>query len=149
MSQSELWQPDERGVVNLPSGRRVRGRALRHYGAESQLPDFGVVLSGRPPKVRFSWESRWLKWPDFWLPSDDSAVYAALREAWRRSLTERVDVACGGGVGRTGTALACIAVLDGLPPGEAIDFVRSEYHRRAAETPWQKRYVSKFDALRG
>ncbi len=112
-------------------------------------PSEGFVLSGRPPKGRFDWEARWLKWPDLWLPSDEGAAHALLREAWCRSLTERVDVACGGGVGRTGTALACIAVLDGLPPSGAIDFVRKEYHPRAVETPWQKRYVSKFDdALR-
>lgn len=45
-----------------------------------------------------------------------------LSEAWERAGRERVEVACGGGGGRgrTGTALACLAVLDGVPAVEAV-----------------------------
>jgi protein-tyrosine phosphatase len=67
-----------------------------------------------------------------------------LRDAWERSATERVEIACGGGRGRTGTALACLAVLDGVPPGDAVAYVRAHYHRRAVETYWQRRFVSRF-----
>ena len=35
--------------------------------------------------------------------------------AWERAEAERVEIACSGGYGRTGTAMACLAVLDGLP----------------------------------
>lgn len=55
-----------------------------------------------------------------------------------------MEVACGGGVGRTGTALACLAVMDGLPARAAIAYVRTGYHRRAVETPWQRRYIEHF-----
>ena len=65
-------------------------------------------------------------------------------EAWHRAALERVEVACSGGRGRTGTALACIAALDGLPPGEAVAFIRNHYDPRAVETPWQRRYVHRF-----
>ena len=54
--------------------------------------------------------------------------------------TERVEVACGGGTGRTGTALACLAVLAGTPPDEAVAFVRAGYRSRAVETPAQRRF---------
>ncbi|NUP61376.1 MAG: protein phosphatase, partial [Nonomuraea sp.] len=57
---------------------------------------------------------------------------------------ERVEVACGGGRGRTGTALACLAVLDGVPAAEAVRYVRSHYDRHAVETPWQRRFVARF-----
>lgn len=57
---------------------------------------------------------------------------------------ERVEVACAGGRGRTGTALACIAVLDGVPAEEAVAYVRENYDPRAVETPWQRRYVQRF-----
>ena len=66
---------------------------------------------------------------------------AALREAFERSARERVEVACGGGVGRTGTALAAIAVLAGVPAVEVVAWVRRHYNRRAVETPWQRRWV--------
>lgn len=90
------------------------------------------------------WESRWLRWPDFRLPSDRTAAREALADVWRRAAGQRVEVACGGGRGRTGTALACLAVLDGVPPGEAVSFVRRYYDRRAVETPWQRRYAARF-----
>jgi len=52
-----------------------------------------------------------------------------------------VEVACSGGRGRTGTTLACLAVLDGVPAIDAVRYVRQHYHPRAVETPWQRRYV--------
>ncbi|GAA3304506.1 hypothetical protein GCM10020295_55820 [Streptomyces cinereospinus] len=69
-----------------------------------------------------------------------------LTGAWQRAAAEPVEIACGGGRGRTGTALACLAVLDGVPPGRAVAYVRAHYHRRAVETPWQRRYVRGFAA---
>jgi len=66
----------------------------------------------------------------------------ALRQAYRHALRgDRVEVACAGGVGRTGTALAALAVLDGLSPADAVTWVRAGYHRRAIETPWQRRWL--------
>jgi protein-tyrosine phosphatase len=91
-----------------------------------------------------AWESRWLRWPDFWLPADPAATAAALREAWARADAERVEIACGGGLGRTGTALACLAVVDGVPNDRAVDYVRRHYSRGAVETPWQRRFVTRF-----
>jgi hypothetical protein len=55
-----------------------------------------------------------------------------------------VEVACAGGHGRTGTALACLAVLDGLPGDQAIAYVCRHYAPRAVETPWQRRFVTRF-----
>lgn len=90
------------------------------------------------------WPGRWLRWPDFWLPVDRDAAVQAFNEAWTHAETRRVEIACGGGVGRTGTALACLAVLDGLSGGDAVDYVRCNYSPRAVETPWQRRYVRNF-----
>lgn len=107
------------------------------------MPTFALYLLGhQPPAV--DWEFRWIRWPDFRLPADRPAAADALREALERAGTERVEVACGGGYGRTGTALACLAVLDGVPQGEAVAYVREHYARRAVETPWQRRFVSRF-----
>ncbi|WP_240759482.1 protein-tyrosine phosphatase family protein, partial [Phytoactinopolyspora endophytica] len=110
---------------------------------QGALPDFAVYLLGHEP-YRVSWEARWLRWRDFWLPSDRAAARNALHEAWERAETERVEIACGGGVGRTGTAMACLAVLDGVPGREAVAYVREHYAPRAVETPWQRRFVARF-----
>ncbi|MGW0530613.1 protein-tyrosine phosphatase family protein [Streptomyces sp. NPDC003032] len=137
------WQPTAPGVLRLPSGRLVRGRGLRRPLPDGPAPGFGVYLLGKEPE-RLPWEQAWLRWPDFRLPSDRARARELLRQVWDRSAGERVEVACGGGRGRTGTALACIAVLDGVPAREAVAFVRTHYDRRAVETPWQRRYVERF-----
>ncbi|MFD6418710.1 protein phosphatase [Streptomyces sp. NPDC060194] len=138
------WDKGATGVLELPSGRLVRGRGLRRPLAEDAArPDFGVYLLGAAPPPQ-PWEARWLRWPDFRLPSDRAEARSVLAEVWERSADERVELACGGGRGRTGTALACLAVLDGVPPERAVAYVRSRYDRRAVETPWQKSYVRRF-----
>jgi protein-tyrosine phosphatase len=136
------WDPTVAGVLSLPSGRLVRGRGLRRGQPVGPVPEFGVYLLGRRPQV--GWEHQWIRWPDFWLPTDRVHAARVLTEAWQRAATQRVEIACGGGRGRTGTALACLAVLDGLTAGDAVAFVRAHYHRHAVETPWQKRYVGTF-----
>lgn len=133
------WDPAAEGVVSFPSGRRIRGRGLRHSLPQGPVPDFAVYLLGRRPAPT-PWDQRWVRWPDFWLPANHVEAVDALREAWLRSESERVEVACMGGHGRTGTALACIAVMDGVPPGQAVSFVRDHYGP-AVETPWQHWYV--------
>jgi len=143
---SATWDATAEGVLRLPSARLVRGRGLRRPVPAGPLPTFGVYLLGHePPPV--AWESRWLRWPDFWLPSDRGAAKETLHEAWVRAATERVEIACGGGFGRTGTALACLAVLDGVPGEEAVAYVRKHYAARAVETPWQRRFVARFGEL--
>ncbi|MFE7758622.1 protein phosphatase [Streptomyces sp. NPDC057429] len=141
---TEGWDPAGTGVIVLPSGRLVRGRGLRHPLPEGPDPTFAVHLLGRQPPPA-AWESRWLRWPDFRLPKDRAQARTLLREALDRAATDRVELACGGGKGRTGTGLACLAVLDGVPADEAVAYVRRHYHPGAVETPWQRRYVQRFD----
>jgi Protein-tyrosine phosphatase len=121
------------GVVRLPGGALVRGRRLV---APATPADFAVVL-GRGPAP--DWPHRRVRWPDFGVPLSGTDALAALREARSRAIAgERVEVTCRGGVGRTGTALAALAVLDGLPPREAVAWTRAAYSPRAVETPWQR-----------
>jgi hypothetical protein len=149
---AESWDPAAEGVLRLPSGRLVRGRGLhRPRGggrtAAGPQPEFGLyVLGRRPPET--TWPMRWLHWPDFWLPRDRGAAIEAIRDAWDRTGSQRVEVACDGGRGRTGTALSCIAVLDGVPNGEAVAYVRAHYHPKAVETPWQRHFVAGFPPAR-
>ncbi|MBA2529777.1 MAG: protein phosphatase [Euzebyales bacterium] len=138
------WASTAAGVLALPSGRFVRGRGLAHPEQDGPLPEFGLYLLGdEPPPM--PWPSQWLRWPDFGLPSDRETARDALMDAWQRAAQQRVEVACSGGRGRTGTALACLAVLDGVQRDTAVAYVRQHYDPRAAETPWQRRYVARFD----
>lgn len=109
-------------------------------GAE---PELGVYLLAHPPEV--AWPMRWVRWPDLRLPSDPDDAVVALREALGHAQHERVEVACRGGRGRTGTALAVMAVLDGVAAADAVAWVRRAYHPRAVETPWQARWVRRLE----
>jgi protein-tyrosine phosphatase len=133
--------PDGPGIVVFPGGRRIRGRGLRHPTPDGLAPEFGVYLLGRDPGP-FEWEHRWVAWRDFRTPDSTADALAALAAAYERAVAERVEIACNGGVGRTGTALAAVAVLAGLPSDDAVAWVRRHYHRRAVETPWQRRWVT-------
>jgi Swiss Army Knife protein, DSP-PTPase phosphatase domain len=142
---TSTWDPAGPGVLRLPSGRLVRGRGLRQPLPPGERPSLGVYLLGtRPPET--GWEAWWLRWPDFGLPADRARARTILHRAWEQSATRRVEIACAGGRGRTGTALACLAVIDGVPADQAVAFVRQHYARRAVETPWQRHYAARFPA---
>ncbi|PUB25506.1 protein-tyrosine phosphatase [Promicromonospora sp. AC04] len=128
------------GVVELPDGRRVRGTGLRRPRRDAPAPDFAVYLLGRDPRVP-DWEYQWVRWRDFRLPDSTDQAVAALRETHARAESERVEIACGGGVGRTGTAMAVLAVMSGVAPDDAVAWVRRNYHPRAVETRRQRRWV--------
>lgn len=138
--QGRLWAADGAGVLTLPSGRRFRGRGLRRPLPPGTSPDLGVYLLARAPALQ-PWESCWVRWPDFGLPLPPRQARAALQQAWHAAAHRRVEVACAGGIGRTGTALACLVVLDGVEAADAVAFVREHYHPHAVETPWQRRFV--------
>ncbi len=124
-------------MVVLPGGALVRGRRVSDEPASPA--DFALLLAPGPAPA---WAYRRVRWPDFLLPLDRADALDALGETLRRAHAgERVEVACAGGIGRTGTALAALAVLDGLPAADAVAWVREHYHPRAVETPWQRRWV--------
>lgn len=149
MSETDAERGPISGSLRLPDGAWVRGRGLRNPAPDGPSPDFGLYLGSARLRSRhetaLTWPHAWLVWPDFWVPRDRKAAVRAIVELHARALRgEVVEVACGGGVGRTGTVLACLAVSAGLDPGEAVDWTRRHHHRRAVETPWQRRWVERF-----
>jgi protein-tyrosine phosphatase len=128
---------DDQGLLVLPSGARVRGRALGDPACDA---DFTLVLAERQSLP--TWAHRRVRWPDSWVPLDREDALDALREAHRRARAgERVEVGCRGGYGRTGTALAALIMLDdpSLSPRDAVRWVRGGYDPRAVEWPRQRR----------
>ena len=105
-------------------------------------PDFGLYLDSQwAPTGPFVM----LDWPDFGVPSDRSVADREIRGALARArVGERVEVACIGGHGRTGTVLACMAILAGIPADEAVEWVRTTYCRRAVQEPSQQYWIDRF-----
>jgi protein-tyrosine phosphatase len=131
-----------RNVVALPDGTKIIAvsfDAVDPY-ARDQQPDYGLYLDRQwqPP-----WVHGHLDWPDFGVPGDPALLLTALRSVIDRARTgERVEVGCLGGHGRTGTALACLAVLTGHPATDAVAWVRANYCPRAVETADQEAFVT-------
>ncbi|WP_344970648.1 hypothetical protein [Streptosporangium fragile] len=142
--------------LELPGGGTVLARGLRGAPAPDPPPQFGLYLLGHPldrPTLygRYlvglrPWTPPWpherVDWPDFSAPRRPEEAAGRLREALARIRRgERVEVACGGGRGRTGTALGALAVLQGMSPAEAVDWVRSAYDAKAIESRAQHRFL--------
>ena len=129
-------------LVALPDGTKFTAASFdpRDPYSRHLLPDFGLYLDSRwqPP-----WDHAHIDWPDFGLPDDPFVVHRSLSAFRNRARSgERVEVGCLGGHGRTGTALACLAVLAGHPAGDAVNWVRAHYCSRAVETPEQEAFVA-------
>jgi hypothetical protein len=137
------------GSLQLPDGTWIRGRGLRHPMPDGPAPGFGLYLGSdrlrRRHEYALTWPSVWLDWPDFRLPRDRDEAVRQIRALHERARSgEAAEVACGGGVGRTGTVVACLAVLSGVDPSEAVAWAREHHHPKAVETPWQRRWVAAF-----
>lgn len=66
---------------------------------------------------------------DMGVPVDPSAYRAVLTDILTRvNAGQTVAVACRGGLGRTGTAVACLLVMAGLNPDDAIALTRRSRH---------------------
>ncbi len=146
-------------AIALPDGTLVRGRGRSQPVPPGPVPDFGLYL-GRPqercPPVvgvprrqvwRPQWPADWVEWPDFGVPRDESLAADRIRHAYDLARGgQRVEVACLGGTGRTGTVIACMAVLAGHPADQALVWTRGHYRPRAVETPGQRRWIAWFAA---
>jgi hypothetical protein len=137
------------GDFRLPEGTWIRGRGLRYPLPAGPTPEFGLYLGSdslrRRHEGELRWPHAWIQWPDFMLPRDRDVAVQQIRALYERAREgAAVEVACGGGVGRTGTVVACLAILAGLAPADAVAWTREHHHRRAVETPWQRRWVLRF-----
>lgn len=112
------WDPDAPDVMRLRSGRLIRGRGVSRPLPDGPAPDFGIYLLRDEP------------------PAFD----------WDRAVGERVEVACLGGRGRTGIALAASRYSAACPRGKRSGTSASTA-RRAGAASCQRRYATRFRAI--
>jgi protein-tyrosine phosphatase len=105
---------------------------------ELRRPDWGVYADA----CWDGWPGEVLDWPDVGVPRDNQRALDAIIQALGRA-QERQDIliGCRGGVGRTGTLLAAMAVATGVPAERARGWVRQRYRPHAVETEPQHRWV--------
>ena len=125
--------------VRFPDGTVIRALRVSERKAENPERDYGLYLDAA---WRPAWKADVIDWQDFGLPKDYEVAAALIRSAFERAKRgERVEVGCRGGLGRTGTVLACMAILAGVPVEQAVSWVRANYDPRAIETPAQEQWV--------
>jgi protein-tyrosine phosphatase len=133
-------------IVTFPDGTRIRASSIAERRADDPERSYGLYLDER-------WQPTWpadvIDWPDFGLPNDPDSAAATIEAAFDRARRgELVEVGCLGGSGRTGTVVACMALLAGVPAGDAVTWVRSAYKPSAVETPEQEEWVEWFAGRR-
>jgi protein-tyrosine phosphatase len=125
----------------LPDGIQLTAVSFDPVAPYSRArdPDYGLYLD---PRWQPPWDHGHIAWPDFGVPESTEAVLEALNTILERARSgQDVEVGCLGGHGRTGTALACLAVLTGHPAIDAVAWVRSSYCTKAVETPEQEAFI--------
>jgi hypothetical protein len=129
-------------VLEFPDGTRVLASGWFERSPHEPAPDFGLYLD---PMWQPAWPAAHVDWPDFGVPNDAAATDPLIVDAFQRAQRgERVEVACIGGHGRTGTVLACMAVLAGVEPEQAVQWVRQRYCPRAVQEPSQQYWMERF-----
>ncbi len=128
--------------VKMPDGVNIYASSVSERAEDDKIPDWGLYLDP-------SWKPRgmagFIEWPDYKLPLDWEAAALMIVDAYRKASTGSwVEVGCIGGHGRTGTVLACMAVLGGLYPEEAIRYIKTEYCSSATDTAAQRWWVEWF-----
>lgn len=119
----------------------------KRFHTPDTTPDYGLyAYDGWSP----SCVATFIPWADYGLPKTAYASAArAIVDAWNRACNgEKVEVGCMGGHGRTGTILACLAILSDpeMSAEDAVLHVRKVHCHEAIETNQQEWFVAWFRA---
>lgn len=133
--------------ITFPNGVTIQASSLvqNNCQRDNGEPDFGLYLDS-------GWRNEgigiMLPWQDWGLPTVNYALAAeaiSMAYHWAKQGL-LVEVGCIGAHGRTGTALACMAIIAGVPANEAVRWVRSNYCNDAVEGLSQEWFVKWFAA---
>ena len=92
-------------------------------------------------------EAEWqLDVPDYGVPDEAAlrAILAQMLGAMRTAPDGAYHIGCKAGIGRTGTVMACLAILAGAVEGDPVAWLRAAYFQGAIETPGQEAFVRGF-----
>ena len=126
-------------MVCFPNNTCITASPLAARKDDNPDRDFGLYMDASWAPT---WDAELIDWPDFGLPADEARAVEQITSAFERAKQgERLEIGCIGGVGRTGTVLACMAILSGVPADSAVEWVRATYDSRAVETLEQEQWV--------
>ena len=126
----------------LPDGTRIVASGCFDRTTDDEVPDYGLYAyeCWRP-----TWPAAFIDWVDFGLPVDTPLASGLIVEAFDRVRSgQMMEVGCAAGNGRTGCIIACMAILAGTAPNDAVEWTRSHYCLHAIDTSEQERWVEAF-----
>jgi hypothetical protein len=134
--------------VTFPDGTDVSALYIGDRYTADQLsshphPAFGLYLD---KQWKPTWDAKVIDWEDFTgAPPDKLSLFEAIFDTFSKARSGMwVEVGCECGCGRTGTVLACMAVLAGIPVFSAVTWVRTNYDECAVEGKEQEALVVDF-----
>jgi hypothetical protein len=131
----------------LPDGTSVRASSIGERREHDPQRTYGLYLDAAWAPT---WPAEIIEWQDLGTPADPERAAGQITDAYARAKAgEVVEIGCLGGLGRTGTVLACMAMLAGVEPEDAVPWVRRSYDVRAVETAEQAEWVLWFARHRG
>ena len=134
-----------RGRLELPlAGQRISISG----GPFDAMPEGarGLCLEAGAERIG---EAEWqLDVPDYGVPDEAGlrAILAQMLEAMRAAPNDAYHIGCKAGIGRTGTVMACLAIMAGAVEGDPVAWLRTAYYQGAIETPGQEAFVRGFTA---
>ncbi|MCA3301531.1 MAG: hypothetical protein ING03_06295 [Roseomonas sp.] len=132
-----------RGRLELPlAGQRISISG----GPFDAMPEGARGLCLEADAARIG-EAEWrLDVPDYGVPDEAAlrAVLAQMLEAMRAAPNDAYHIGCKAGIGRTGTVMACLAIMAGAVEGDPVAWLRTAYFQGAIETPAQEAFVRSF-----
>ncbi len=143
-ASASMDRPNERNGVDLGGFTGLPDVGLyldTRWGSDQLLVSPGTVghftrgCSSKTQVVLFPW-------PDYGLPQDERCLLKVLR--WllvQASKGRTVEIGCMGGHGRTGTVLAALLILQGLPSQAATRRVWRRYCENAIESEKQLAFL--------
>ena len=132
-----------RGRLELPlAGQRISISG----GPFDAMPEGARGLCLEAGAARAA-EAEWqLDVPDYGVPDEAGlrAILAQMLEAMRTAPNDAYHIGCKAGIGRTGTVMACLAMMAGAVEGDPVAWLRAAYFQGAIETPGQEAFVRGF-----
>jgi hypothetical protein len=129
--------------VSFPDGTKVYASSEHERDISEEAPDFGLYLT---PMWNAASMAYYIDWEDFHLPVRWDVAANTIIDTYKKAQSGLwVEVGCMGGHGRTGTALAAMAILSGIPAKESVDWVRKNYCERAVESDTQEWWLEWFE----
>ena len=142
------WTPCRHAMAQIqyPDGTKIYASSHHSTRAKDELqPTLGFYLDDiwRPDCLAIM-----VPWTDHGLPriKYETVAQTIVNTFEKAKSGEIVEVGCIGGHGRTGTVLACFAILAGVKAKNAVSWVQKNYCKNAIESDLQEWFPLWFDA---